>query len=571
MNKTTSNIFQKLLIFFNRRFHSKLFLTTAFSGLLMAAPYYADNLFLFPLFSFAPFSFFLLDRRFSKPSLIILASFFYVFFYYSPLLNWLSTFHWGVYPSLVFFYYTSIHAATAFLIKILLKRFFALRLLIVPSALLLMEHFKIFGFLGFSLGIAGYSLHNFTSFIQSANVFGIFGVTFMLYFLNALLADFVLSLHPNEQGRKQKPRLVNLFIYAVALILILSYGFFTIKNYEETGEKHIRIALVQQWHDYNQANDRKHNAILLEKFSRLTREAAKENPDIIAFAENAWPSFYKNTLNYGRTLKFKQTLSQINEDRPENEKIFFFLGSSYSVDPDEVDWQNIFAMQNISSNDRLPYQDYSDHKNSFQKRYSFNAYHLLNDKGVPIQETFKKILVPFGESIPEGFLKNYLEKNGLFYSYDHGASMDIFTVKNIRIGVLICFETNFSSFVNAYNRLNPDFFLMPANNAWSYYFSAGILQNHASIFRAIETHRPILSVTNAGVTDEINPLGVVKKKLPQFEEGVLTVDLRLPTKPQNTLYQYIGDQFLVIFYLFLSVLFSVIGFERFKKTFTKNI
>ena len=78
----------------------------------------------------------------------------------------------------------------------------------------------------------------------------------------------------------------------------------------------------------------------------------------------------------------------------------------------------------------------------------------------------------------------------------------------------------------------------------------------AAAWRAIETRRPLLRVTNTGHTVAVDPLGRVNTLLEPWTIGTATVRLqRLPgNEPPSTLYLRLGEwgSAMVFFGIFLS-------------------
>ena len=64
------------------------------------------------------------------------------------------------------------------------KKIPSFRFIIVPIVFTFMEYMRNIGYLAFPWGIIGYSQWNFSLFIQSADIFGVLGISFFIYFSN---------------------------------------------------------------------------------------------------------------------------------------------------------------------------------------------------------------------------------------------------------------------------------------------------------------------------------------------------------------------------------------------------
>jgi apolipoprotein N-acyltransferase len=90
-----------------------------------------------------------------------------------------------------------------------------------------------------------------------------------------------------------------------------------------------------------------------------------------------------------------------------------------------------------------------------------------------------------------------------------------------QIAAVICYEIAFPELVRANMTAQTDFLLTVSNDAW---FGRSIgPHQHMEIaqMRAIELGRPLIRVTNNGITAIVDTKGNITARLPQFEQGVL--------------------------------------------------
>lgn len=136
----------------------------------------------------------------------------------------------------------------------------------------------------------------------------------------------------------------------------------------------------------------------------------------------------------------------------------------------------------------------------------------------------KRHLVPFGEYTPLGFIFNpIMEKMHIPMSdFTSGATQQpLIKVDHILISPFICYEIAFSHEVLAASK-NSNLLIVLSDDSW---FGQSIaLAQHLQIsqMRAIETGRPLLTVTNTGITAVVSPQGKILDKVPVDKAVVLT-------------------------------------------------
>ena len=94
---------------------------------------------------------------------------------------------------------------------------------------------------------------------------------------------------------------------------------------------------------------------------------------------------------------------------------------------------------------------------------------------------------------------------------------------------LICFEVAFSDQLSANFSNQTDLLLTVSNDAW-FGDSHGPHQHLEIVrMRALEFGRPFLRATNNGITAVVDYQGKIIKRIPQFEEAVLSTQVPLVT------------------------------------------
>ena len=190
----------------------------------------------------------------------------------------------------------------------------------------------------------------------------------------------------------------------------------------------------------------------------------------------------------------------------------------------------------------------------------FNSAFLMQADGRLADVAYDKIrLVPFGESLPyfdliPGFQENIVGIG----SFSEGHAWQLFDLRPpspspeaasdepLRFGVLICFESTFSSMARRFVREGAHFLAVITNDAW-YGMSAGAATHHnLSLLRAVETRRHVLRCANTGISSVIDPLGRIVATLPLGEAGFVRATIVPRTDYGTTMFTRMGNTWLVL-------------------------
>lgn len=180
--------------------------------------------------------------------------------------------------------------------------------------------------------------------------------------------------------------------------------------------------------------------------------------------------------------------------------------------------------------------------NFFETEYN-SAFHF-NQEGVLKNVYHKRVLIPFGESLPFGpfnkFLSSYISNISYFAK---GESYTLFQTNNhIPFISVICYEILFSSYVRDFLRSldrHPLFLINLTNDSW--YGDTAEPYQHLFLakWRALEFDLPILRMTNTGITSVLYPDGSESPRLMPFTQENLDVELQLPSR-QSTFFEILG-------------------------------
>jgi apolipoprotein N-acyltransferase len=371
----------------------------------------------------------------------------------------------------------------------------------------IIDYVKTIGFLGFPWGILGYSQYQNLVLIQSASLFGIWGINFLMLLCNASLAGLILDfllLRKTETRIAGVPLMRRLIYGAVVLILlVLSFAWGVLKRIEEKNRvfPQKRIAMVQA--NFDPWSPRLRENITTE--IDLTLKALINEPDLIVWSESSVPFPYEIYLGkenpHGlRVHQFARVL-----DRP-----FVFGTLEYEL-TDTWRYYNVAVYYNEGT----------------------------------LQESYRKIhLVPFGEWFPYKrlfpFVVNILDAAGAG-DFTPGERYSIFRDGELRFNVLICFEDVFGNLARQFVKRGSQLIINVTNDAWTGSEKAEIQHYSISVFRAIENRRSLVRAANGGVTVCVNPYGRPTARLDLFTSELLVCDVDIVDSSELTFYTKNGE------------------------------
>ena len=191
----------------------------------------------------------------------------------------------------------------------------------------------------------------------------------------------------------------------------------------------------------------------------------------------------------------------------------------------------------------------------------YNSALLINEEGKLVAQYDKIRLLPFGEYVP---LPQWLPGAGLIRAivgdFTPGTNYRLMPVGNLRAGVFICIESAYPAIARRFTDEGADVLINISNDG--YLGPTAVMRQHLAnaIFRAVENGRPLLRVTNTGITAFITPAGDVRDATPGFTPEVRTWGIARATN-SRTFYAKHGDIFAAACAI-LSLLVFVLSFRR---------
>lgn len=409
-------------------------------------------------------------------------------------------------------YMSAYLAVFAMVARLLLVRLPAmLALWLVPATWVALDWCRSFLFTGFPWMDLGYGLARVPWLVQTADLWGHYGLGYLLVLINTLVALLCVA------GVPKKERLativpVILLGAAIALYSVVRWG--QIEGQMGRGVT-MRVGVVQG----NIAQDLKWSADLQEKtlvnYIGQSRGLIEGNrPDLLVWPETALPFYPPGhpLLQWVRDLAGRQGVALLT-GAPWVEERWGESRDEAQNRPGEGDHPNWSGIPG-GRGDR---QGVMGEKEGRKFRY-FNSALLFDTRGRIADGYAKSHLVPFGEYVPLKkmlpFLAPVVEAVG---DFSPGVISDTLDCQNGRIGVLICFESIFPGIARQWVEVGANLLVNLTNDAWYGRSSAPHHSLAMTALRAVETRRFVVRAANTGFSAVIDPLGRMGTVSPLFE------------------------------------------------------
>ncbi len=379
---------------------------------------------------------------------------------------------------------------------------------VAPALWVCLEYVRAWALTGFPWELLGYSQHRVLPLIQIADLFGVYGVSFLVVLVNtAVLTVFLVVSKKTWQGGglPGKTALIHGAVALLCFALTWSYGSSRIRQIDATTARAARatLSVIQGNIDQSLKWNASYQHQTLFKYRQLSMQAAEEHSDLIVWPETSAPFYFEN--DKGLTSLVRQTIETCGSE--------FLIGfPSYEQDMDRFRF--------------------------------YNSAHLFNPRG-EITGSYSKVhLVPFGEYVPLQkflpFIQKLTAQSGDFFPGEKGS---ILPFSKGGLGVQICFEVIFPELARAMVKNGAGIIVNITNDAWFGTSSAPFQHFSMVKFRAVENKRVVARAANTGISGFIDPVGRVIAQTGLFEDRQLTRPV--PLAGTLTFYTRYGDVFLL--------------------------
>jgi len=175
-----------------------------------------------------------------------------------------------------------------------------------------------------------------------------------------------------------------------------------------------------------------------------------------------------------------------------------------------------------------------------KSRLITNSLFLLDDQGELVEPHYSKtILLAFGEYIPFAdtfpIIRKLLPQIGQ-YARGPGPTV-LFNWKGFRMGPQICYESLFPKFSRDLANLGMQFIVNATNDSWYGTWQEPYQHMYMTLARGVEFRRPVLRVTNTGITTVSLASGEILEQSPMKQAWAGLYEVSYLKNPPATFYQ----------------------------------
>jgi apolipoprotein N-acyltransferase len=439
------------------------------------------------------------------------------FVYFGMMFYWIALAHWAAYFgwAALSAYLACYLPAFIGLSRVAVHRLRVPLILAAPTVWTALELIRAYLFTGFLMGALGHTQYGWLELIQISDVFGAYGVSFLVMFVAACLARML----PVEgHGVAWWP----VVPAAATLAATLGYGYQKVSEDHARSAPTPRIALVQGSFDAR-------FSVSMDEFRALKRQIYQQHMELSARAVEThrdvdlvvWPeSMYRAPL-----IEFED-LQKVPED----------------MDADVPDRMRQLVLETATelATPMLLAVDRIVVRPEGRKYFNSSAYVAFDrqSRTAEIRGRYDKMhLVPFGEYVPLGHYFPWLYKltplSGGLTPSERPEAFEVGRNGAYRVSPAICFESVVPHLIRRQMRElakrgeTPDVFITQTNDGW--FWGSAALDMHliCGVFRAIECRRPFLTAANTGISASIDARGRIIARAGKRVSDVIVADVTL--------------------------------------------
>jgi len=368
-----------------------------------------------------------------------------------------------------------------------------------PALWVSLEYVRGILFSGFPWSLLGYSQFLTLPMVQVADITGVYGVSFLVVFVNLALYRLLEAL----LNRALKPVLGEILAAGLLLAFTGIYGQVRLGEIPP-GDREgtpLRIALIQGNIPQDMKWEPKFQEETVRSYTDLTLEGRSFRPELIIWPETATPFFFQDSLSFRtRILDLARQMGAP----------LLFGSPAFDRKGREVQY--------------------------------FNSAFLVSPDGRILGRYDKIHLVPFGEYAPlSGILGFTRDIIGAMGDFQPGEEVKNLSLPQGEFGVLICYEAIFPDLTRQFVKKGANFLVNITNDAWFGRTAAPYQHISMARLRAIENRVPVARAANTGVSGFIDPAGRLVESSDIFTKAILSGTIYL--RKSSSFYTRFGDVF----------------------------
>lgn len=443
------------------------------------------------------------------------AIWFGAFAFWLGALHWLRLPHWATsfgWVALSFYLacYTPIIVALA---RFAARRFGVSIVISAPILWTATDQARAWFLSGFSMASLCHSQYRWTPIIQSADLWGEFGVTFLMVLVAAVIAR-ALPIRDETEHAAWSPKWFGLA--AIVVAMMYGYGAWRLGEVDANAVSGPKIALIQGSIDTEMKYDPNAPQQIYDHYLSLSRRAVATDPsvELVVWPETMFPAptwSWTDDAAPGPTDEW--TLELVKERaalfQERLEETASTLGKPLLVG---IDATRFVKGGMLRWNAAL----FTDAKGTHLGRY---------DKQHPV--AFGEY-TPFAKTIP--FLYNLTPLTG---GIEEGARAEAFDLNGVKLVPSICYESVLARVIRRQivelraRGIEPDVLVNVTNDGWFWGSSELDLHLICGVFRAVECRKPLVIAANTGFSAQIDSAGRIVQQGPRREPSFIDAAVRL--------------------------------------------
>ena len=386
-------------------------------------------------------------------------------------------------------------------------------MLTLPIAWTAIEWVRTYFPIGFPWNLLGYAAYRNLELIQFAEFTGVYGVSALIVFANAVVYVVAFQTCP------RRTQAASLGTLTVLMAVAFIFGSIRIRDVTARPvQGPLKVAMVQGDIPQSLKWDPQFLASSFQIYQEQSAAAAKRGADLIVWPEAAAAFFFQPEDRYppafAQDAAYRQRLLTLATQAGDP---ILFGAPALGVEDGRVGFYN-------------------------------RAY--LIAPGGRVEAWYDKLqLVPFGEYVPLRRVFGYFVSRVVAGMGDMfaGHTQTVFQVKDAKLGVLICYESIFPNLARSVVKDGAEILVNITNDAWYGESSAPYQLLAMAALRAVETKVPLVRVANTGISAVIEPTGRITMPTPLFTRGTQTADVSWHRTV--TVYTAVGDLFAEICFI----------------------